>query len=104
VAYRRTRGLGQAGIPPGNTCYDATHDPGEIHCANFGTVLSGAFLPGAADATTSCSASETACLATNPGAVGTDPCTSAIGIPCTTVFMYGAVAIVLVLIVFSMKK
>ena len=60
-------GLGQTGIPPGNQCYDATHDPGEIHCSNATDVIFSAIpLIGGGAATTDCSTSETACLAANP--------------------------------------
>lgn len=81
-------GLGQTGIPPGNQCYDATHDPGEIHCSNATDVIFSAIpLIGGGAATTDCSTSETACLAANPGAVTPDICSGTLGVSCTTLAM-----------------
>jgi hypothetical protein len=79
-------GLGQTGIPPGGTCYDATHDPGEVHCSSLSTVVYSAIpLIGGNPATTTCSASEMACLAANPGAVGLpDVCSTYAGVSCGT--------------------
>ena len=87
--------LGQTGIPPGNQCYDATHDPGEIHCANASDVIFSAIpIIGGGAATTDCSAAEQACLAANPGAVTPDICAASLGISCTTIGLIAALIIV----------
>jgi len=92
---------GSSGIPPGNSCYDATHDVGEIHCADLGDVIWGAF--GGAPATTSCSTSETACLASNPGAVSSvDVCAANIGVSCTWV-IFGLAALATIGILVAKK-
>ena len=97
-------GLGQTGIPPGNVCYDATHDPGEIHCANVSDVVFSAIpLIGGGAATTTCSQAEEACLAANPGAVTPDICSGTLGVSCMTLAM-AALVIGLGLAIFSKVK
>lgn len=77
-------GLGQTGIPPGGTCYDATHDVGEIHCANLSDVVFSAIpIIGGGASTTTCSAQELACLSANPGSISSpDVCSKYVGVSC----------------------
>lgn len=104
-------GLGQ--VYPGSSCYDNSHDAGMVHCASTSSVIASAFNPSVLlgstpDFTTDCSSQEQSCIAQTPSAAGanapgvaaTDPCSQAIGMPCTTVFL-GGIAVILLLAVIS---
>jgi hypothetical protein len=106
-AARRSRGMGQVsappgGIAPGSSCYDPSHDGGEIHCASAANVLLSAlpFNSPTGGMTTTCSAAELACLQTAPADVlnaaaqTPDVCTSAVGISCPVV-MIGVVLLLI---------
>ena len=86
-----------AGLAPGSSCYDATHDGGEIHCASIANVLLSAINPFAASMTTTCSDAEMACLQTAPASVlsaATDICTPVLGISCSSLAIFGVIGIV----------
>jgi hypothetical protein len=60
VALSRSNlsGLGYSaqGIPPGDSCYDSSHDPGMYHCSDWiNSLFSSTY-------TTACSAKESACM------------------------------------------
>lgn len=95
------RGLG-AGLPPGNSCYDATHDPGDIHCASVSDVIASIFS--SQPETTTCSQQELSCLASNPNAAVTgDVCTQAVGLSCSTLILMGVGLTALIFISRAMK-
>lgn len=91
-----------AGIPPGNSCYDATHDPGDVHCASASDVIASIFS--SQSETTTCSAQEESCLAANPSAAITgDVCTQAVGLSCSTLILMGVGLTALIFISRTMK-
>ena len=91
-----------AGIAPGNACYDATYDPGDIHCASASDVIASIFS--SQESTTSCSAAEESCLGANPSAAVTgDICTQAVGLSCSTLILLGVGLTALIFISRAMK-
>lgn len=85
----RYRGMGQ--VYPGSSCYDNSHDAGEIHCASASSVMLSAFNPFSQGETTTCSAQEQSCIQATPSAAGamapgvtTDACTPTLGFSCAT--------------------
>ena len=71
--YRGFGGLGA--VYPGSTCYDPSHDNGQIHCAAASDVILSAFNPFTSGQTTTCSDQETSCVQSAPagGAAPVDP-------------------------------
>jgi hypothetical protein len=83
----RNRGFGQVsvsgGIPPGNACYDSSHDPSSNHCGTLEDSLLSVLNPFGTTTVTTCSASESACIgAAAPSPLGgSTPATATVAPP-----------------------